>query len=426
MKDSNFVTKTIAVVGVVAVMIYFAVNIAGYLINPLTTTTAYLYRSDDAVTVSGYVVREEQVLPDSEGLLYITRAEGEKVARGKGVATVYHDQETLAMAQELEQKELELEQLEYAQSVASGSQEVLKLDESLIQGIFSLKGEVAREDLTAAGQESSTLRTLVLKRDFTYQGKDNVEEEIKALQQEIRSLTSATRQGSTTITAPVSGTYSAVVDGYEAVLTPDVLDTLTPQSLRALQADSTLSSNVGKLILGNTWYYAAAVSSDALADLAEGDEVSLRFASGLEKDIPMTVSSIGQAENGEAVVVLSTDRYLTITTLLRRQNAQLISRSYTGIRIPKEALRVVTETYVDEEGREQEQRMTGVYCVLGLTARFKPVEVVYQGEDYYLVEADPSVMEGLSEDQLELRTLRSGDEVIVTARDVYDGKVIGS
>ena len=127
MKDSNFVTKTIAVVGVVAVMIYFAVNIAGYLINPLTTTTAYLY-----------VVRDEQVLPDSEGLLYITRAEGEKVAKGKGVATVYHDQETLTQAQTLEQLQLQLEQLEYLAADAQEEAARQQLDPSLREQLVEL------------------------------------------------------------------------------------------------------------------------------------------------------------------------------------------------------------------------------------------------------------------------------------------------
>ena len=50
--------------------------------------------------------------------------------------------------------------------------------------------------------------------------------------------------------------------------------------------------------------------------------------------------------------------------------------------------------------------------------------VLYQGEDYYLVRPCPEAMNIASEEQLEIRTLRGGDEIIVTARDLYDGKVI--
>ena len=61
--------------------------------------------------------------------------------------------------------------------------------------------------------------------------------------------------------------------------------------------------------------------------------------------------------------------------------------------------------------------MTGVYCRLGVRAKFKPVKVVYQGDGYVLTEAVSA------EDDSSM--LRQGDEVIVTSADLSDGKVIG-
>ena len=55
--------------------------------------------------------------------------------------------------------------------------------------------------------------------------------------------------------------------------------------------------------------------------------------------------------------------------------------------------------------------------MLGVRAKFKPVQVVYQGDGYALVEA-VSAEEDSS-------MLRRGDEVIVTTAELYDGKVIG-
>ena len=424
MKDSNFVFKAFAVVGFLAVMAYFAVSIAGYLVDPLTSTTAYYYSSDDALTVSGYLIRDEEVLEDADGLLYITRGEGEKVAKGKRVAVLYHSSETLAQAQRLEELRVQLEQLEYAQSVASGGQAVLKLDESIMEGLFTMKGHLSAGDLNAAGQESDTLRTLVLRRDYAFRGEDDVESQIAALQEEIRSLENAAGKGSTGVTAPSSGYFSSLVDGYETVLTPESMEKLTPSVLKNTTPDHGVTSQVGKIIHSSTWYYAAVVDADA--PLIEGDSVTLRFASGLDKDIPMTVYSLGKEDRGERVLVLETDRYGGVTTLLRHQNAQIIFDSYAGIRVPKDALRVVTETIEDGSGGEITQRMTGVYCRIGLAAQFKPVSVVYQGEDYYLVEADPTILGQMTEKQLQIRTLRSGDDVIVTAHDLYDGKVIGA
>ena len=122
MNKTKFVWRTLGLAGIAAVFLYFIGSIAGYLLDPLTTAVAYSYRSEDSVTVAGYLVREEGVLADNDGLVYITREEGERVSKGRSVAVVYHSQEALDQAEELEDLRIQLEQLEYAQSVASGSQ----------------------------------------------------------------------------------------------------------------------------------------------------------------------------------------------------------------------------------------------------------------------------------------------------------------
>lgn len=427
MRESNFVTKVIAVAAFLAVMVYFATRIGGYLVDPITTIAAYYYESDDALTVSGCVVRQEELLPDNSGLVYSTRQEGERVGRGRSVATVYQSEAALSAAMQLELLEQRLEQLQYAQSAASEAQAVLKLDSSIRSGLFALKNHVVQGNLTAATAESGTLQTLVLKRDYTYSGTGELSSQIAALEAEIRSLRASAQAGSRAITAPRSGYYASVVDGYETVLTPAALEEITPSQLRAVAPDPTAVSRVGKLITDDTWYYAAVVAAEEAKDLTEGQEVDLRFASGLDRDITMTVHSLSRTENGERVLVLKSDRFLSITTLLRRQNAQLIFHAYGGIRVPKSALRVVTDTVPGgEEGEDREVRLTAVYCRLGRTAQIKPVQVVYEGEDYYLVSPDPEALgAGLTEQQRELYTIRSGDEIIVTANELYNGKVIG-
>ena len=80
------------------------------------------------------------------------------------------------------------------------------------------------------------------------------------MQDEIDSL-QAGLTGAANITAPGRGPTSAVCDGYESVLTPAGLGDLTPSALDKLAAREN-TANVGKLIYGNTWYYAAAVTQE--------------------------------------------------------------------------------------------------------------------------------------------------------------------
>ena len=424
---SSFVTKIITAAGVLAVLFYFGYSVITYLADPLATTVAYTYRSDEAVTVSGYVVRQEEVLTAGEGLVYLTREEGERVSAGGSVATIYASQGALDQALELERLEGQLEQLQFAQSVASGSQQVLRLDDDILESIFAIRAGAAGGDLLEVRSQSQSLQAMVLKRDYVFSGAgaQQMEQQVAALSQQITALRSTAQSGSRSVTAQRAGTFSALVDGYEGGLTPEMLEEMTLEELRALRPEQAAGGSVGKMIYGTTWYYAAAVDAAAAEKLAVGGSVTLRFMSGLDREIKMTVERVGDASGGERLVVLSCDEYLPITTLLRHQNAQIIFQSYTGIRLPAMALRVTTETIDDGSGGETEVSSTAVYCRMGRTARLKPVKVLYQGEDYYLVEPDLDSLQGLSETSRESRVLRSGDEVIVSASDLYDGKVVG-
>ena len=422
---NTFVMKAITAAGILAVLFYFGYSVLTYLADPVTTTVAYAYRSDEAVTVSGYLVRDEAVLTGGSGLVYITRDEGERVSAGGSVATLYASEEALSRALELERLTEQLEQLEFAYSVSSGSQEVLRLDSDILESIFTIRAAAAEGDLLEVSGESDSLRAMVLKRDYTYSGAgaEEMNRQAAALEQQITAL-GAAASGSR-VTTDRSGTFSALADGYEAVLTPAGLEELTLEQLRALQPQAVSEGAVGKMIYGSTWYYAAAMDAAAAEKLSVGDRVSLRFMSGLDREIEMTVERVGDESQGERLVVLSSERYLSLTTLLRHQNAQVIFHSYTGIRVPKVAVRVVTETLAAEDGSQTEVTSTAVYCRMGRTARLKPVQVLYQGEDYYLVQPDLDSLEGLSETSRESRILRGGDVVIVSASDLYDGKVIG-
>ena len=95
-----------------AVAAYFAIQAFQYLDDPLVITLAYSYEAETAEDVTGYVVRRERVLEDdSGGLLRIQRAEGERVAAGGTVASVYADQASLDRQTEIDYLESRLEQL---------------------------------------------------------------------------------------------------------------------------------------------------------------------------------------------------------------------------------------------------------------------------------------------------------------------------
>ena len=423
MKQRALGTKILLAVITLGVVAYFGIQALRYFADPLATTAAYTYQVDRSVSLSGYVVREELVLEDSDGLLRLQRTEGERVSAGGTVAVVYADQASLDRQTELDTLEARLEQLEFAQEAAEGAEVALKLDNQIIQSILDLRGSLAADRLDKAESYGDTLRSLVLKRDYTYSETEDLSAQITELKSQISTLRTQAASSTRRITAPEAGLYSAVVDGYEQVLTPEVLETLTPSTLTAIQADESLQTDVGKLILGDNWYYAAVVSQADAETLSEGRSMHLRFSKGVEQDLSVTVSHISEAENGRVVVVLKGNTYLPELTLLRQQSAEVILGSLEGIRVPREALRA-EKASVDENGELVTTEQTGVYCLVGMEARFKPVEVLYSGDGFALVRSIYDNASGDLTSSQEVARLRDGDQVIVTGRDLYDGKVL--
>ena len=426
MKNNSLGMKILMAAVTLGLLAYFGLQGYLYFSDPLTTTLAYTYQVEESVSLSGYVVRQEQVLEDDGGgLLRLRREEGERVSRGGAVASVYADQSSLDRQAEISTLESRVEQLQYAQDAAGSSEVSMKLDAQILQNILEYRQCLTADRMAKAETYGSQLRALVLKRDYTYSENEDLSGQIEALQAQIKELKTQAAGSVRTVTAPVSGLYSAVVDGYETVLTPESLSDMTPSQLSAVRADSTVSSGVGKLILGDSWYYAASMSAADAEELQEasdalkkaGKSLTLRFAKSVERDLPVTVSRIGPEENGRCVVVFEGKTYLSRLTLLRQQSAQVVWDSTEGIRVPKEALRMEKVT-VNSEGQRVTEEATGVYCVVGMEARFKPVEVVYNGSSFLLVRS------AAPEDRENLR-LRPGDEVIITANGLYDGKVVG-
>lgn len=432
MKSGHLATKLMLTAIFLAVAVYFGVYVAAFFNDPYTISHAYAYTSENAVTVSGYVVREEEALSGGGELIYCQRAEGERVPVGGTVAQIYSDAQSLARADDLRALEEQMQQLTYARNLTAGAQTTLRLDEDVSQRLIAMRSAMAAGDLTEADEAGFALRTSLLRRSYAAGDGASLDSAIASLQAQIDQLAAQGDAGTTRISAQRGGLFSSLVDGYESVLTPERIQDMTVADYEAI-APSGQTGGVGKLIYGDQWYYIALMDSEDIAHMAIGDTVKLRFQKGLDRDLEMKVSAVSPAQDGRQVVTFTSRQYISLTTLLRHQSAQVIFSSYTGIRVPRSAVRIVSEPVTDEEGNpvldedgmQQVQRTTGVYCLWGNTAKFKPVDILWQEEEYLLAVPSQSGLERYtSASTRESRRLRAGDEVITTAVELYDGKVI--
>ena len=399
--------------------------------DPFVSTYVYSYTLNDSIQADGLIIRQEQVLSGGQGIVDVTRGEGEQVGINQTVALIYRDDQARQSQEQQEALRLEITQLQYALGQGEDVSSAAKLNDDILNAMVSLRVASTQQDFSDLENQVLEVKGKVLRREYTYSDElstDSLAARLQELQTQYQTLHNQSYSAITQVTAPVSGTFSTLVDGYEGLINLESARNLTPQALEDLMSQNPTgdSTAVGKLISSNRWYFAAVVTQEegerleefrvrALGDKTGNTKLTLRFAGDFTKEVSMTVEQVNQDGQGQAVVILSSDLYLEQTTLLRRETAELIFNSRTGLRVPKSALRMVTTTSEDEEtGETVETDTLGVYVVTAGRAEFKPVTILTEGDDFYVVQS-------VREDK---KALRAGDEVIVEATGLYDGQLL--
>ena len=393
--------KILSAAVLLAVVFYFVVQGYRCFSDPINTTYVYASREWDAIETEGYLVREEETFHSGLTTLHHTLTEGQKVGKNQTLAIAFADSGALTRVEQLEALELQAQQLSFALESFLDGDAALKLDDNIREDLTALHQAISAGDYSQGEDSRAALKAAILKRDYTYTSQEQIEADLEAVEKQIAEK-EASLNG-TDITAPRSGVYSAVCDGYEEVLTPTMMESATPATFAALREEA-YQANVGKLIYGDVWYYATVITEEQALLLQGRSSVTVQFAKGFTEPFTMYIKHISDPEGGKCVLWLSCDEYMSQTTLLRQQNATLLLKEYEGLRLPDKALRV------NEDGK------TGVYCVIGARARYKGVAVIFHGDGYALVVPTDT-------DSTDL--LRQGDQVIVTTAELYDGKVIG-
>ena len=291
--------------------------------------------------------------------------------------------------------------------------------------MVGLKTSAAYGDLTSLEEQSLSFKSLVIRHGYANNvGVEELTAAITALDTQIQALQSASALDTTTVYAPCSGTFSAMADGYESILYPDMIDTLTPAGLKQLMSqDPTAPTGaVGKLITSSSWYFATTVSPEVAERLTVGKSVRVRFSRDWSGEVSMKVERVDGAQDGACLVVLSSTRNLADTSMLRKQTVDLVFNSISGIRVPKKAVRTELREVTDPEtGDTSTQQVIGVYVLTAAQAEFKSVEILADDGEYYLVQA---VLPNVPTDNQLKTAFRAGDQVIVSSDELYDGKVM--
>lgn len=404
MERTNFVTKLISVILFAAFAVYFCVYAFRYFSNPYSTTAAVSYTVGDKYLVSGIIIREESLFTTGESYVSIKAREGQKVAAGESVATAYSSENQQELDEQIAQLTTEIEQLEkYARSQRN-SQDTFSRDSTVKSAIMELNYALGRGELGNLEESVTALRSVIFSGES-----GETSARISQLQAQVDSLRSQLGSAGKSISIDSSGIFSTHVDGFEDVSPSDLMD-ITASQLGGLIDRGAVAGNpdtLGKLALGFKWYFAAVVpeeSAKKLSAILEGDEptIEVQLVGIGASPYKMTVERVDMDDN--CVVILSCNYALGEVLSARTTEAEIIYSVITGIRVPCDAI------YEDEDGNKY------IFTEKAMQAEQHYIKILFEYDDYCLVESS----------DMDKNTLRDGAEIIVNAKNLYDGKVIAS
>ena len=385
MKRSDLYIRLTTGVLFLAVASYISVYVFNAVVNTYVTTVAISYTIEETFSADGFIVRTETVLTETGAAVLPYAGEGEKVAAGQVVVVEYTNREALETASELRWLRMRVAQLEAAERSDTST--------ARLESVFDLSRAVQSGDLGRLDEISLSIETIVFAAYASELELPELRSRLEVLEQRDAGVRS--------IRAPVSGTFSQVIDGFEHV-SPEFLAGITPEELDGLFSSPFAARGSGKLVTEFQWYYAAVMAEEDAVRLSVGRRVPVQFSGAFHAMVEMLVESIGPGEDGFCVVVFSSDRGIHDVVSLRQLQAEVLYNAVSGIRVPKEAI------HLDEDAT------TFVFLQSGVRAERVNVDILRLYGDSYLVR-----------DGVEANTpLRAGSTIIVRANNLYHGKVV--
>ena len=397
MKRTDALTKIVSLLLFAAVAAYIGVYLIRSVSRDIRTAPAVYVSLTESATATGVIVRDETLVGSSKSYLSIVAENGRMLSAGETIAVSYNSEEAMARAGKL--RELEL-QRQYIASVLNGrsSQEsISEKDISIKTAITALSAACADHSTDRLADACLELGALVLENSDI----QTTQVDLDLVTKQISELRQTALNDTVAISAAAAGIFSSAADGYEYIK-PEKLQKLTVAGLKELaETPQELPENViGKTVASYVWYFAAVIPEEYAESFETNHSVELDFGRYCPRPVGGLLISKSAPSEGEVAVVFRCTSSMAELLSVRKTTADIALKTREGIRVPKSAVST------DEEG-------CFVYTATGLQAEKKYVEIIWETDDFYLAAAGG-----------EKASLRVGNEILLSTKNMYDGKLL--
>ena len=406
--------RAVFLIAAAALAVYLVIVVISAFSNVRETEPAVHVSVNDSFMSTGWFFRDEQIVSGSaSGSVKHVVYSGERVQQDAALALVYADEQSLALSREIEPLENRIRLLDSALETVGNTSDSANVDQMITLTIQQMADQAKTGQGNGMSSSADTLRTLSLQGVSSSVDTLDIQSERDALEAERAALEQQLSGQTTELTAPISGYYSEVVDGYENVLTRAALENLTLGEFRTLtQSPEKIDAGqvLGKMIQGFTWYLAAEIPTEQADRLSEGQDLRVNFTQA-SLETPVSVYSIIREHGSDtALLVLEGTEFNSEMVSMREQPVEIILATYSGLKVPKSAVRIEESTNSDGTTTQR----TVVYILSGGVEKSKIINPLYEAEDYYVVEQSATNWDMLVEN----------DQIVVRGRNLQNNMVV--
>ena len=330
--------KRLALVSVVLLIVlsFCIYNIIMLIVNPTDTFMVEEGSITEEEDTIGYIIRSEQVVTGKNyknGMEQI-KSEGEKVAKNEPIFRYYSNGED-----ELEKKISELDKkIDEAmqKEEENPSDDISALEAQISEKLDQLQGET---DLTKIREYKKDIDSYIDRKSRIVGERSPAGSYLKKLIDERSSYENELNEGIEYVNAPVSGTISYKIDGYEEILTPEKFDTINKDLLESIEIKTgqiiATNSESGKIIDEFNFYIACILSSEISQEAEVGDDVTIRLSSG--KEVPATIEYISKEDN-DRIIIFEVNQNIQDLISYRKISLDIVWWSSSGKKIPNESI----------------------------------------------------------------------------------------
>ncbi len=399
-------------------VVLFIVLVICYIVRGVfqTRVTLEMLQTDKIEESSsgvGILVKDETVQTFTiDGVADISVRNGQRVSNRQLLATLYNDiaDETVKKQFADVNKKIDA-MLQSNAGDAAFVNDAAKIEGTLSDYVDQVIANVAKRDLSQVSEYKYRISTLADQKAVAKGEKEGFSHELAKLQAEKSVLEAKLGKIQRVITASAPGLFLEGKDGFEEVLTPEGITSLTPAAVSDFvhqsKHDKIPQQEAGtytyKIVDNYKYYVAINVEESLSGDVAVGDSVKIRFSDFSDRDCPAVVRFVSEIdEKDRRTVVAECNTEVDGLLAKRAVNVDFVKKSVSGYKIKVEYLHTVDNA-------------VGLFIKRGAVMKFIPVNIIYSTEEEAIVEA-----------AIDDKPIKSYDEVVTAAPEYFDGKVIVS